>query len=45
MEATPLWLERDKGYRTEKSDPGETFMRKVRSAVADLHLKAPPEAD
>ncbi|WP_345987223.1 glycoside hydrolase family 3 N-terminal domain-containing protein [Sulfurimonas sp. HSL1-2] len=44
MEATPLWRERDKGYRTEKSDPGEAFMRKVRSAVSDLHLKAPPEA-
>ena len=44
MEATPLWRERDKGYRTEKSDPGDAFMRKVRSAVSDLHLKAPPEA-
>jgi len=43
MEATPLWLERDRGYRTEKSDPGPEFMRKVRSAVPDLHLKAPPE--
>ncbi len=45
MEATPLWLERDKGYRTEKSDPGESFMRKVRGAVADLHLKTPPKAE
>ena len=43
MEQTPLWLEKDKGYRTEKSDPGVQFMRKVRSAVSDLHLKAPPE--
>ena len=44
MEQTPLWLEKDRGYRTEKSDPGAQFMRKVRSAVADLHLKTPPEA-
>jgi beta-N-acetylhexosaminidase len=43
MESTPLWLERDKGYRTKKSDPGEKFMSAVRHAVAPLHLKAPPK--
>jgi len=43
MEATPLWLERDSGYRTEKSDPGARFMRAVRAAVDDLGLKTPPE--
>lgn len=31
FENTPLWLEKDDGYRTEKFDPGESFMR-------DLHL-------
>jgi len=45
METTPLWLERNKGYRTEKSDPGPQFMRRVRSAVSDLHLKTAPEAE
>ncbi len=41
MEKTPLWLERDSGYRTEKRDPGVRFMNAVREQVADLHLKAP----
>lgn len=44
MEVTPLWLERDKGYRTQKSDPGPRFMHKVRAAVRDLNLSQPPEA-
>lgn len=43
METTPLWLERDKGYRTQKSDPGKVFMRQVRAAVADLGLASPPK--
>ena len=42
MEKTPLWLERDKGYRTVKYDPGERFMRAVRKRVADLHLRQAP---
>jgi len=40
MEKSELWLELDKGYRTVKSDPGDAFMEKVRSAVADLNLSA-----
>lgn len=36
FEQTPLWLERDKGYRTEKEDPGETFMRPLQSAFPTL---------
>ena len=32
-ESSPLWLERDNGYRTEKADPGEKFMRDVRDAL------------
>ncbi|RUM76878.1 MAG: N-acetylmuramoyl-L-alanine amidase [Sulfurovum sp.] len=42
MESTPLWLEKDKGYRTNKSDPGSNFMSKVRKAVKNLNLKKPP---
>ena len=41
MEKTPLWLEKDKGYRTIKYDPGDAFMRKLRKRVSDLGLKAP----
>ncbi|WP_304545905.1 glycoside hydrolase family 3 N-terminal domain-containing protein [Sulfurimonas microaerophilic] len=39
FEDTPLWLERDKGYRTKKADPGDKFMNDVRSNVTDLGLK------
>ncbi|BAF72198.1 N-acetylmuramoyl-L-alanine amidase [Sulfurovum sp. NBC37-1] len=42
MEHTPLWLEKDKGYRTVKNDPGRKFMSAVRKNVKDLHLKMPP---
>jgi len=43
MEKTALWLEKDKGYRTVKSDPGKRFMDDVRKAVKSLHLKEPPK--
>jgi beta-N-acetylhexosaminidase len=43
MENNPLWLERDKGYRTIKADPGKKFMKAVRAGVADLHLKGADE--
>lgn len=43
MESTPLWLEKDKGYRTVKNDPGEKFMSKVRKAVEFMELKEPPK--
>ena len=42
MEKTELWLEKDKGYRTVKADPGDRFMSDVRRAVKPLHLKEPP---
>jgi len=42
MESTSLWLEKDKGYRTVKSDPGKKFMSDIRSAVKPLKLKTPP---
>jgi beta-N-acetylhexosaminidase len=43
MEGTSLWLEKDKGYRTVKSDPGEKFMNDIRNGVKCLDLKAPPK--
>ena len=43
MEATSLWLEKDKGYRTIKSDPGVKFMSEMRGAIKHLHLKMPPK--
>lgn len=42
MENTPLWLEKDKGYRTVKNDPGDAFMLKVHSKTRDLGLKRAP---
>ena len=36
FEETPLWLERDKNYRTEKNDPGEAFMHKLYLAIPAL---------
>jgi len=44
MESTSLWLEKDKGYRTVKSDPGEKFMSDIRRATKSLKLKIPPKA-
>ena len=38
-----LWLEKDDGYRTEKNDPGEDFMRKVRKATKKHNFKTLPE--
>lgn len=36
FENTPLWLERDKDYRTEKEDPGEAFMHQLNKALPEL---------
>jgi len=33
FENSPLWLERDKNYRTKKADPGDAFMKKVRDSL------------
>lgn len=44
MESTSLWLEKDKNYRTIKSDPGVKFMQKIRQDTKDLFLKLPPKA-
>lgn len=32
----PLWLEKDKAYRTVKYDPGKSFMQKLRLTHSDL---------
>ncbi len=44
LEGSPLFEERDPNYRTSKPDPGADFMTKVRAAVVDLGLGAPPQA-
>ena len=36
FEKSPLWLEKDKNYRTEKEDPGEKFMQDLRTALPAL---------
>lgn len=43
MESSPLWLERDKNYRTQKNDPGEKFMQAVRKEIKHLGLKSSEE--
>lgn len=43
FEGHPLWLEKDDGYRTKKTDPGEVFMTKVRKATQKLNFKPLPQ--
>ncbi|MGB5190742.1 N-acetylmuramoyl-L-alanine amidase [Robiginitalea sp.] len=43
FEGNPLWLEKDSGYRTSKTDPGEAFMRKIRNNLKNLSFKPVPE--
>jgi len=42
FEGHELWLEKDEGYRTKKTDPGEEFMKKVRKATKKLNFKPVP---
>jgi N-acetyl-anhydromuramyl-L-alanine amidase AmpD len=42
FEEHPLWLEQDKGYRTQKTDPGPDFMKQVRKGIRKLNLKGAP---
>ncbi len=42
FENHPLWLEKDDGYRTKKTDPGKDFMRKIRQATEKLNFKEMP---
>ncbi len=43
FEGHPLWLEKDEGYRTQKTDPGPEFMRKIRQATKNLNFKPIPQ--
>ncbi|WP_417359075.1 N-acetylmuramoyl-L-alanine amidase [Galbibacter sp.] len=42
FESTDLWKEIDEGYRTQKTDPGEQFMKDLRSKLESLDLKPLP---
>lgn len=39
----PLWKETDPGYLTDKIDPGDDFMTRLRTTLASLNVKAPPK--
>lgn len=41
----PLWKELDASYLTEKSDPGDAFMNRLRGRLSDLNLTPLPQAD
>jgi N-acetyl-anhydromuramyl-L-alanine amidase AmpD len=43
FQTTDLWKEADPDYRTLKSDPGDSFMQKLRKNLADLNLKPVPK--
>lgn len=43
FEGHELWLEKDAGYRTEKTDPGVDFMKKVRQATTEHNFKPIPK--
>ena len=43
FEGHPLWLENDSAYRTEKTDPGHDFMKKIRHSLRDLQLQPAPK--
>lgn len=38
-----LWLEKDEGYRTLKTDPGKDFLTKVKHALKNLNFKPTPK--
>ena len=43
FEDHPLWLEVDQSYRTEKTDPGISFMQDVRKATESYNWKPIPD--
>ncbi|SDB64844.1 N-acetylmuramoyl-L-alanine amidase [Flavobacteriaceae bacterium MAR_2010_188] len=43
FEDSPLWLEKDKSYRTVKTDPGDDFMSKVRAKTKKFNFKDLPK--
>lgn len=42
FQTTDLWKEANPDYRTIKTDPGDTFMNKLRKNLSDLKLKPVP---
>jgi N-acetylmuramoyl-L-alanine amidase len=40
---SPLWKETDPKYQTGKSDPGISFMQKIRAKVKDLNFESLPK--
>ncbi|PYF75599.1 N-acetylmuramoyl-L-alanine amidase [Pedobacter nutrimenti] len=40
---TDLWKESDSSYRTEKTDPGRDFMKRIREKIKDLNIKGVPD--
>ncbi|HEY9183790.1 MAG TPA: peptidoglycan recognition family protein [Salegentibacter sp.] len=44
FENHPLWKEKDSGYRTQKTDPGEDFMEAVRNATKNFNFKPIPQS-
>ena len=38
FEGHELWLERDDGYRTKKTDPGDEFISKIREATRNFNF-------
>lgn len=42
FENHPLWKELDAGYRTEKTDPGKSFMTRIRAATTALDFQKNP---
>ena len=43
FEDHPLWLEKDEGYRTHKTDPGEKFLKRVKRASKKLKFAPTPK--
>lgn len=43
FEGHELWLEKDEGYRTQKTDPGEDFLNAVKKGTKRLHFKPTPQ--
>ncbi len=43
FEGHKLWLEKDAGYRTQKTDPGNDFLNAVKKATEHLNFKPTPQ--
>lgn len=42
FQGTDIWKETDPDYLTQKQDPGDRFMKKLRKKLADLNFKSKP---